>query len=72
MLSSYLRLVPEEHKIPDTLKVLANWIKRVGNLKDGIINIVRKQVGLHRILILPDIRLNSNIELFFRENCTFI
>ena len=28
-------------------------------------------LGLHRIVIWPDIRLNSNIEIFFRKKCTF-
>ena len=30
------------------------------------------RLELHRILIWPDIRLNSNIEFFFRKKCTFI
>ena len=63
--------------VEDTLKLrrgdIVGVVGNPGRTKKGELSVIPKvKVGLHRILIMPDIRLNSNIELFFRKKRTFI
>ena len=48
------------------------WGKNSGEKKLQLRRTVQKKVGLDRILIWPDNRLNSNVKFFFRNKCTFI